>query len=339
MNFNPQFFIRIALGLMPVLIFLSTLMVLDSFKLIRARAILLTLGIGGLAALLCWFANSFVLQTTGWEMRWYARYGSPVLEEFCKALYLVYLIKASRVGFMVDSAIHGFAVGAGFACVENIYYLQSLSDPNVLLWIMRGFGTAIMHGGATAMFAILAKSAADQRMTTNWRVFLPGLAVAVAIHSFFNHFLLPPLLMTLLLILSLPLLMVIVFQKSENSTRAWLEVGFDTDRELLELILSEPMSTSRIGLYLQSLRKTFPSEIVMDLICYLRLHLELSIKAKGMLLMREAGFTPAPDPEINKTLSELAYLKKSIGKTGMLALAPFVSIKSQDLWQLQILGK
>ncbi len=330
---------RFALSLLPVLIFLVVLIFFDSFKLIRFRAVLQSLVAGGLAALVSLLFNGTVFRLFDPNMALYSRYVAPIIEESCKALYLIYLVRSSRVGFMVDSAIHGFAIGAGFASVENIYYLQSLSDPNLLLWIIRGFGTAIMHGGATAIFAILARNAADRKAATRLPIFLPGLAVAIGIHSFFNHFFLPPLLATLFILITLPLIMLIVFHRSENATRHWLHVGFDTDQELLELITTEKISATRIGTYLQSLRATFPGEIVADMLCLLRLRLELSIKAKGLLLMRETGFTPRPDPEVQKTFDELAYLEKSIGKTGMLAIKPFVSVASRDLWELQMLGQ
>ena len=55
----------------------------------------------------------------------YARFGAPVVEELAKAVYWIFLIATARVAFMADSAICGFAVGAGFALVENIY----LSSP------------------------------------------------------------------------------------------------------------------------------------------------------------------------------------------------------------------
>jgi hypothetical protein len=168
---------------------------------------------------------------------------------------------------------------------------------------------------------------------------VPGLAAAFAIHSFFNHFFLPPLLSTLILLVALPVLMILIFHRGESATRDWLEVGFGTDQELLELITTEKISSSRIGAYLQALRKTFPGEVVADMLCWLRLRLELSLKAKGLLLMREAGFTPALDAEIGKAFDELAYLEKSIGRTGMLALKPFVSAESRDLWQLQMLAR
>jgi RsiW-degrading membrane proteinase PrsW (M82 family) len=342
-HFDQQVLVHILVGLLPVLVFLAMLVWLDSFKLIRWRAILLALAAGGLAALFSLFGNSSLLEWSGAERWVYSRYAAPIIEETCKALYLIFLIKAHRVGFMVDSAIHGFAAGAGFACLENIYYLQSLPDSNLLLWIVRGFGTAIMHGGTTAIFAMMAKNRADRRAAlagqAGWRAFLPALAAAILIHAGFNHFLLPPLLLTVLLLVTLPLLMVLVFQQSENSTRDWLEVGFDTDRELLELITHEGVSQSKVGIYLQSLRKTFPAEILVDILCYLRLRLELAIKAKGFLLMREAGFKPGPDSDLEKMFEELAYLQKSIGKTGILAISPFVSARSQDLWQLQMLGR
>lgn len=335
--FDVSLLIRLGVSLTPVLAFLVILVSLDSFKLVRLRAILTTIAIGGLAALLCLLINRFALQELGWDLHLYSRYAAPVLEELVKALYVIYLIKTKRAGFMVDSAIYGFASGAGFACLENIYYIQSLPGSQIWVWLIRGFGTAIMHGGATAIFALLAKNVSDQQAQTGWRTLLPAWLAASAVHSFYNHFVLPPQFMAILLLLTLPALLALVFQRSEKSTRAWLEVGFDSDRELLELITSEQATGSRIGAYLQTLRKTFPPEVVVDILCYLRLYLELSIKAKGVLLMREAGFTPAPDPRLKQVFAELQYLKKEIGATGLLAISPFLSTTSRDLWQLQML--
>ena len=40
------------------------------------------------------------------------------------------------------------------------------------------------------------------------------------------------------------------------------------------------------------------------------------------------------------TLSqELEYLEGSIGKTGQLAMKPFLQVSRKDLWQLYMLGK
>ncbi|MBI4548578.1 MAG: PrsW family intramembrane metalloprotease, partial [Ignavibacteriae bacterium] len=248
---------------------------------------------------------------------------------------VVYLLRSKKMGFIVDAAIYGFSIGAGFGVIENIYYLQSLTDQNLILWIIRGLGTAIMHSGTMAIFGIITKSVADRTQSVGAREILPGFIIAVVFHSFYNHFVFSPLLPTAFLIVTLP----IVFYLSEKATRQWLGMGFDSDISLLEMIITGNIADTNVGKYLQSLRSTFPGEIVIDMLCLLRLHLELSIRAKGILLMRENGFQAPPDPEIKHKFDELRYLAKSVGKTGYLAISPFLRTGNRDLWQFYMLEK
>ena len=83
----------------------------------------------------------------------------------------------------------------------------------------------------------------------------------------------------------------------------------------------------------------FSGEVLADMLCYLRLHVELALKAKGLLLMRVSGFDLPPDPELQATFDELAYLERSIGRTGRLAIMPFVHHSDRDRWQLHLLGR
>ena len=329
----------IVLGLLPVLCFLAALYLLDSFKLVRLRQIVLAIAVGFAAAFLSMAINSYLLQTFAIELKFYSRYFAPVVEETLKAGYLVYLIRAHKTGFAVDSAIHGFAVGAGFALVENLYYLATLAQAPLLVWLVRGFGTAMMHGGVSAIFAIVAKNLFARQAGKPIRPFLLAGLLAIGLHSFFNHFLLPPLQTTLLLLVALPVLILLVFQRSEQATRAWLGVGLDTDAELLELLESGKLSDSRVGHYLSVLKTRFRGEVVADMLCLLRLQVELAMRAKGILLMRENGFPIKPDPAIAAKLAEVDYLQKSIGKTGLLAIAPLLHSESKDVWQLRLLAR
>jgi RsiW-degrading membrane proteinase PrsW (M82 family) len=331
--------IIIIVSLFPVFVFLVALIFLDSFKLVNLRAVLQTILVGCAAAALCLFLNSGLMNWLAIYVKIYVRYVAPVTEELFKAIYLVYLIRAGKVGFMVDAAIYGFALGAGFALVENVYYLYSLHSSNILLWLVRGFGTAIMHGGTTAVFGMVAKSWTERKSSEAFLNFVPAFLFAIVVHSAFNHFILPPVLTTLILMISLPTLILFVFEQSERATRRWLGVGFDTDVELLDILNTGKISETRIGQYLQTLRAHFPGEIVADMLCLLRIHLELAIRAKGILLMRQTGFKPATDPEIKEKFIELSYLEKSIGKTGQLAILPFLHTSRRDLWQLYMLGK
>ena len=79
--------------------------------------------------------------------------------------------------------------------------------------------------------------------------------------------------------------------------------------------------------------------VVVDLLCYLRLHTELSMRAKGLLMMRESGFFKKPGEETRAKLDELKFLEGSIGATGKLAIAPFLRMSQKDLWQFYMLSE
>jgi len=330
---------RILVGVLPVIIFLTGLTFIDSYKLIRFRSILLNIFVGIIIAFVCSIINGALIGLLGFDRATFAKHVAPFVEEILKACFIVYLIYSKRIGFMVDAAICGFAVGTGFAIIENLQLLGSMQDSNMIVWIVRGFGTAVMHGGSTAIFAIVSKSFFDRHSPPRPWFFLPGLAMAVIIHSTYNHFFVSPEVSAIAIVAGLPVVMIVVFQQSERALQRWLGAGFDTDAELLEMIATGNVSRTRIGEYLLSLKSRFPGEVVADMLCLLRIHLELSIRAKGLLLMREAGFEIPKDPEVTEKFEELKYLEKSVGKTGRLAIMPFLRWSSRDLWQLHMLGK
>jgi hypothetical protein len=194
-----------------------------------------------------------------------------------------------------------------------------------------------MHGGTTAIMAVTSKLLTDRASSQRAHLFIPGLAFAILIHSAFNHFYLSPTHSALTVIVALPLLFSVIFRLSENATQTWLGVGFDTDQELLRIIKEGRVSQTQVGRYLRELRGRFAAETVVDMLCLIRLHLELSLKAKGILLMQKAGFAAPAIPGVEGRLKELRYLEGTIGKTGMLALHPIFHMSDRDLWQLHLL--
>jgi len=331
--------LRVAVGLLPVFSLLVALILLDSFKLVRLRLVVFLIVFGGAAALAGLAANTALRAAIGLDDVLLARYLAPVVEELVKGSVVVLLIARHRVGFLVDAAIVGFSVGAGFAAVENLHYLRILDEPNIALWIVRGFGTALMHGSVTAIAAILARQLADVRGCVRPWVFVPGFALAIVLHSGFNHFFIAPTVTTALILVALPAFFLVVFRLSEGRTREWLGTGFDTDAELLEVVVSGQIgSSSRVGAYLQELRQRFPPATVVDMVCLLRLRLELSIRAKGILLARQAGFELPGDPDLAARFEELRHLEDGIGRTGLLALGPLFHFSDRDLWQYHMLG-
>jgi RsiW-degrading membrane proteinase PrsW (M82 family) len=325
--------------LLPALLFLLCLTWLDSYKLVRLKDLLAIIALGAVAAGGALLLNLGLMDVVTSDPRVFSRYIAPVIEETFKTLLVVHMVRSHRIGFLVDAAICGFAIGAGFALAENIYYLGSLNGAYPIVWLIRGFGTAIIHGGATGICAILSKLLAERRAATGLLVFAPGWALAVVLHSVFNHFMLSPLVSTLLVLFVLPPVFMVVFDRSEAWLRAWLGVGFDADARLLEQLEAGQFGETRVGAYLSSLRDRFPGEVLADLLCYVRLDAELSLRAKGELMMREAGFPTTLEPEIEEKLAEMRYLEKSIGPTGRLALLPLLHPGGRSLWQRQLLRK
>jgi RsiW-degrading membrane proteinase PrsW (M82 family) len=329
--------LAVAVSVLPVLAFLGALVLIDSYKLVLPRAILLSVAVGMAAGVAAWGANVWLRPVLGMSWASYSRYVAPAVEEPLKAAFVVYLIKRNKVGFVVDAAIHGFGIGTGFAVLENLYYVQVIPGATLWTWVVRGFGTAIMHGGATSIVAMASKTLQNRAGAFSASLVLPGLCVAVVLHSLYNYLVLQPVLATALIVLVFPALVVAVFQQSERETKAWLGTGFDTDQELLLAMRAGRVSGTPAGRYIAAVRSRFPAEVIVDMMCCLRLRAELAIRAKGVLMMREAGFEAAPDPTVKDKFQELTYLEKSIGKTGLTALRPFVHTSTRDLWQLTVL--
>ena len=334
-----EWFIRAPVGLLPVLILLVVLVWMDSYKLVRFGAVLAVIGLGGVAAWVSMQVNGWLIGALDLELMFYSRYVAPFVEETLKALVIVYLFRSSRIGFLVDAAIMGFAVGAGFALVENFYYLQFFGSANMGVWVVRGFGTAIMHGGVVAMFAIISQTLTERQMKINPVYYLPGLAVAVLLHSIFNHFLVAPVLQAIGTLVLLPPLLHLVFQRSAGALHRWLEIDFDADARLITMITSGEFSDSRIGRFLDDLRSKFEGPVVVDMLCYLRVYTELAIRAKAALMARENGLELPVGERTREKFEELRFLERSIGKTGCLAMKPFLLLERKDLWQMQVLGR
>ncbi len=330
--------LRILLALLPVLLFLAGLRVLDSYKLVPVPMVAAAISAGAAAAVVCYFINSALIERFANEAQ-YTHFVSPVIEETVKSAYWIFLIATSRVAFMVDSAICGFAVGAGFALAENIFFLNALESHGLALWILRGFGTAVMHGGAAAIGAFVSVYFSESRKWRGLRQFAPGVAAAILLHALFNQGWLSPAGSMAAVMTGLPLIFLIVFYISEQSLRRWMAGKLDQDIEMLAMIESGEFKQTPQGAYLMSLNESFRPEVRGDMLTLLHLTIELSARAQGALLLREAGLEVPLDSDLDSRFKELRYLQKSIGPTGMLAVRPLLKQTPRDLWELHHLTR
>src|SRR5246500_5600239 len=279
--------VRAPIALLPVLLFLAGLVQLDGYKLVRMRMMLALLATGAFAAGASYLVNNLAFAHFHGSFVTYSRYVSPWIEESLKAALLVFLIRTRRVGLPVDAGIAGFAIGTGFAVVENLYYLAARPHTMLAVQVIRGFGTAIMHGGTAAILAMISNTLYERRPSGGLHLLLPGLFAAVALHTGYNYLLVRPALATLATLLVLPFVIYLVFDHSERILCTWIEVDLQADVELLQSIAAGTFLTSSSGRYLQALRDRFRGEELADMLCYVRVHGELAGRAQGVLLLRE----------------------------------------------------
>jgi protease PrsW len=332
--------IKMLVCLIPVFLFLVMLLYLDSLKLVSKILLMICLAWGLASSGISFFLNTWLINHLDVSFNTYSGFISPFVEELMKCGMLWLLIKKSKIGFMIDGAIYGFSIGAAFSFAENLFYLSQFAgnEGNMMVWITRGFGTAIMHGGTTAIFGILCMSAINRQSGLGMAT-VSGVLAAVMIHGVFNQFLVSPLVSTLIIIILVPLSIIFIFNSNEKSIRQWLELEFDSEVKMLRMIRKGQFSRTKTGSFLVSLKAHFQGEVVLDMYCFISLYLELSIKAKSLLMLKENDMVIYPDPDLPVKLRELKSLQKSIGRGGFLAIAPVLRMNRKDLWKLYLLEK
>jgi RsiW-degrading membrane proteinase PrsW (M82 family) len=327
--------VKTLLGLSPVLMLLAMLVYLDSWKLVDFSRILQLLAVGGLLATAARVINGSAMSLTHLDLPSYGRYVAPFIEESLKAGILIYLFLRNRIGFMVDAAIVGFTIGAGFGVVENVYYLQGFPQASLGVWLSRGFGTAVMHGGATAVFGVVAQSLTERHARLNPALYLPGLLIAVVAHGVFNGLADLPVIATAGALVILLLTLLLVFAKSEHEIHTWLLTDYESHAHLLEDIQSGKFRHEEGGRFILDLVRHYNEFVVADAFAYVRLHTELVLRFDRLEMAREKGETvPFVEEEWQKSFNELHGLERKIGKTALLSIWPHLHFSRRELWEL-----
>jgi hypothetical protein len=202
--------------------------------------------------------------------------------------------------------------------------------------LARGFGTAVMHGGATAIFGVLAQSLTERHARFNPALYLPGLLIAVVAHVVFNSFADLPIIATAGALLVLMLTLLLVFAKSEHKIHQWLLTDYESHEHLLGDIRSGKFQHEEGGRFILDLARHFDESVVADAFAYVRLHTELVLRFDQLEMAREAGKTAVPfvTEEWEKSFQELHGLERKIGKTALLSIWPHLHFSRRELWEL-----
>ena len=329
-------FIKAVVALVPVLFFLAVFVRLDSHRLISLAVLARVFVAGASLTILVYLLSGLAMDAFQVEWLTWSRVIAPALEESLKAGILIALFRRNQIGFQVDAALFGFAVGAGFSFAENLHYLYTASDAHHLTWVIRGFGTAIMHGGCAALFAVTAQIMTESHQRMNPLYYLPGLIAAILLHAIFNLFPVSPILSAAVTVMIIPLLLYLLFEKNDVTIHNFLEQDFDLHRRLLNQLDGGPDSQCATGEFVKDIQNLFRHPVNQWMRDYIHLHTELILSAESVLMARETGAELHSAGTIKDKIQALHQLEKDIGKAGMHTLSPHLRLSPHELWLIHI---
>jgi RsiW-degrading membrane proteinase PrsW (M82 family) len=338
--------LKILIALLPVLVFVAGFSLLDAFKLMDVPELVMLLIGGGLLAAASYLANWRALDDLPIGFTDYTKYISPVVEETLKGALMLWLFARNRIGFMIDAAITGFAIGAGFSLAENAIYLYNFAGASLGVWLVRGFGTAVMHGGATAAFGVVGQFLTERRMKVEGAryrfhvlIFVPGLLLAMLIHAAYNHFPGQPVTAMAVTLLAVPLSLGMVFSKSEHSAHDWLLSEYHTHEHMLDDIRAGRFDQSEAGRFILSMSERFTPAVVAQAFDYLKTYTELVLRAEQTLIAHEAGEASPLKRDIRDAFKHLHELEAKLGRTALLAIRPHLQFSRHELWEMHELER
>lgn len=331
-----------AIALIPVLVLLAIFVWLDAFKLMNLAEVLLLLLAGGLAALVAYPVSGRFLDTLPIGFSNYSRFVAPWIEEALKAIIMIALFRFNRIGYKLDAVISGFAIGAGFSVVENALYLALFPFYGTGTWLVRGLGTAVMHGTTLALLAAIAhefaeretrEAAADFDFHIWW--FLPGYLVAVALHSAFNQFPDRPLVAMMAAIVFAPIALIVIFSFGTAEAERWLKVESAEHRSQIEALRSGLWPDSPAGRKIAALAERTGPEAAKRIRRYWELQAWLVAEAEEAMLEEEEGDAEFDPREIRAAIAELDGLRRALGRSTFAALSALLPFSRNDYWEVR----
>ena len=329
-----------SVALVPVLVMLMMFIWLDVFKLMTTWETLGLLALGAITAAVAYPVSGVFLDQLPLGYSTYSRFAAPWIEELIKGLAIVGLFYFNRIGFKLDAVISGFAIGAGFSVVENIVYLTRFPDLAPSTWMVRGLGTAVMHGCTVAVLAATAhefaeretrEKAADYQFNIAW--FIPGYLGAVAIHTAFNQFPDQPTMAMIITLAIAPFLIMGMFRFGAVEAKKWLTHEREVHRVALEAWRSGGYPDDDSGRKIAALVARTDPATGNNIREYCEQLTFLAWTAEDTL-HDQVDDVSKVEVEAGAAFDRLEALRHDLGKSSFAALKPLLPFSRNDYWEI-----
>jgi RsiW-degrading membrane proteinase PrsW (M82 family) len=322
-------------------VLLAVFVWLDAFELMNFREILMLLVLGGFSAIAVYPISGRLIDTLPIGFSGYSRFIAPWIEEASKGIVMIGLFWFNRIGYKLDAVISGFAIGAGFSVVENVIYLTIFPQYGTGTWLVRGLGTAVMHGTTLAILAAIAHelaeretraSAADFDFNLLW--FLPGYVIAVVLHTTFNQFPDRPMLAMMGAVIFAPVAVLAIFHFGTAEAERWLVAECTAHQAQLATLKAGQWPEGPSGNKIAALAERLPPEGAKRIRRYWELQAWLVVEAEKAMMEEAAGDVSLDEDQVRAAFAELEGLRRALGKSTSTALKALLPFSRNDYWEV-----
>jgi RsiW-degrading membrane proteinase PrsW (M82 family) len=295
---------------------------------------------GGVAFVIAAQINGYLLDTAGVDWLTVVRFIAPIEEEILKGVILLYLVRRREFTNFVDGAIYGFAIGIGFAVVENIdYLLWTDQGSQLLVAVVRVISTNLMHAAGSAIIGVAMGRSRFSKRTGQMLFALGGLLVSGTLHVIFNSVSNSPISSTIILIITITLIGLISYavifdqiRRGLRDSRAAIEEKLGMADRVTAGETKAVLSLESIDEILEPLAMQFGPEKAEHIEKLLKKQARLGILRKNDEKMQDPALLAQNKKEMETVRADMEELRNAIGSYAMLFLRGVFPEEDSPLW-------
>ncbi|MCJ7432451.1 MAG: PrsW family intramembrane metalloprotease, partial [Anaerolineales bacterium] len=274
------------------------------------------------------------------DSRTLTRYIAPITEEIIKSAFLVYLVRRRSFNYFVDGAIYGFAIGIGFAVVENYRYIVNYQAAAITIAAGRALSTNLIHATGSAIVGVMLGLGRFQRDAPR-RVLLfgMGLVIAILIHAGFNNMVLRVggerwlvYLYAALVGFSGAALILWLIQIGLNEERNWINEMLGVADKVTQGESRVVLRLAEAGVLLAPIVERFGRQKATLIGRLLAVQAQLGILRKTLQTFPGERMQQDAGNQISDLQSEMALLRNRIGVYPMLYLRSIFPNDNYSVW-------
>lgn len=271
---------------------------------------------------------------------------APIYEELLKGLILLYLFRRAKFTYSVDGALYGFAVGTGFAMIENLGYIYNAQSEATIVAIQRIFSANLVHALSSASIGITLGISRSRNSRLQRQVHAVGLLLAIGQHMLYNNILhiisasdskIP---LGAIFIPGLPGIFFILYviQRGKKDARKWIKekLGMDSRVTRSEVALVDSLPEPKDALYPVAERFGVEKARLAEKMLYLQAH--VGIKRKALEGCRGEDISRKNiEAEIDRLHADIKNIQSEIGVYAMLFIRGLFTEEMVSVWdQMQV---